>query len=103
MKKGFALLTLISLLFTGTFSVYAQDSTVTEEATEESSTDNSSEAASEEENFQQIIKQKFMEGGPLFMGIVLLVLIIGLALVVERIVYLNLATTNSKKLLSEII
>jgi len=102
MKKGFALLTLIALLFTGTFTVYAQDSTVTEEATEESSTDNSSEASSEEESFQQIIKQKFMEGGPFFMGIVLLVLIIGLALVVERIVYLNLATTNSQKLLSEV-
>ena len=102
MKKGFALLTLIALLFTGTFTVYAQDSTITEETTEESSTDNSSEVSSEEEGFQQIIKQKFMEGGPLFMGIVLLVLIIGLALVVERIVYLNLATTNSKKLLSEV-
>ena len=102
MKKGFALLTLIALLFTGTFTVYAQDSTVTEEATEESSTDNSSEAASEGESFQQIIKQKFMEGGPMFMGIVLLVLIIGLALVVEKIVYLNLATTNSQKLLSEV-
>ena len=102
MKKGLSLFTLIALLFTGTFTVYAQDSTVTEETTEESSTDNSSEASSEEESFQQIIKQKFMEGGPMFMGIVLLVLIIGLALVVEKIVYLNLATTNSQKLLSEV-
>jgi biopolymer transport protein ExbB len=36
------------------------------------------------------------------MGIVLFCLILGLALAIERIVYLNLATTNTKKLLSNI-
>ena len=36
------------------------------------------------------------------MGIVLLCLIFGLAVAIERIITLNLATTNTKKLLSDI-
>jgi len=107
MKKGFALLTLISLLFTGAFTVYAQDSIITEEDSkevsinDESTTENKSKEE-EEESFQQIIKQKFMEGGPAFMGVVLLCLILGLALAIERIIYLNMATTNSTKLLTKV-
>ena len=54
------------------------------------------------ESFHQVIKQKFIEGGPEFMAIVLLCLILGLALSIERIIYLNLATTNTEKLLSEV-
>jgi len=49
----------------------------------------------------QVIKEKFIEGGPGFMGIVLFCLIVGLALCIERIIYLNMATTNTKKLLEE--
>ncbi len=48
------------------------------------------------------IKQKFIEGGPAFMGTILLCLIFGLAIVIERIIYLNLSTTNSEKLLNSI-
>ena len=50
----------------------------------------------------QSLKEKFIEGGPLFMGVVLIVLILGLALCIERIVYLNMSTTNNDKLLSDI-
>lgn len=50
----------------------------------------------------QMIKQKFIEGGPEFMALVLICLILGLALAIERIIYLNLATTNSTKLLEKI-
>jgi len=53
-------------------------------------------------SFTTDLKVRFIEGGPGFMGIVLLCLIFGLALVIERIVYLNLATTNTKKLLEKI-
>lgn len=53
-------------------------------------------------SFTQGLKVRFIEGGPEFMGIVLLCLIFGLALVIERIVYLNLATTNTKKLLEKV-
>ncbi|MFK5855487.1 MAG: MotA/TolQ/ExbB proton channel family protein [Bacteroidota bacterium] len=51
-------------------------------------------------SFHQILKEKFIEGGPGFMGIVLLVLIFGLAISIERIIYLSMASINTKKLLS---
>ena len=63
-------------------------------ATEETTTQSAS--------FHQIIKQKFIEGGPGFMGIVLLCLILGLALAIERIIYLNMATTDTDKLLNNV-
>lgn len=54
------------------------------------------------QTFHQIVKQKFIEGGPLFMTPILICLILGLAIVIERIIYLNLSTTNTKKLLNDI-
>jgi len=48
--------------------------------------------------FHQELKKRFIEGGPQFMGIVLLCLILGLAIAIERIIFLNLSTTNTKKL-----
>ena len=60
------------------------------------------ETEEEETSVSQSLKLKFIEGGPLFMSFVLIALILGLALSIERIIYLNLATTNSKKLLEDI-
>jgi biopolymer transport protein ExbB len=54
------------------------------------------------QTFHQILKEKFIEGGPEFMAVVLICLILGLAISIERIIYLNAATTNTKKLLSSI-
>ena len=48
--------------------------------------------------FTQELKKRFIEGGPGFMGIVLLCLILGLAIAIERIIFLNLSTTNTAKL-----
>lgn len=53
-------------------------------------------------SFTQELKVRFIEGDPFWMGTVLICLIFGLALVIERIVYLNLATSNTKKLLEKI-
>ena len=53
-------------------------------------------------SFHQALKQKFIEGGAGWMTPVLLVFILGLALVFERIIYLNLATTNTEKLLNSV-
>ena len=50
----------------------------------------------------QEIKEKFIEGGPEFMSFVLVSLILGLSLAIERIIYLNLASTNTEKLLESI-
>ena len=57
------------------------------------------ESKKEDKGLRQILKEQFIAGGPEFMGIVLLCLILGLALAIERIIYLNLATTNTEKLL----
>jgi len=56
------------------------------------------EALGESISFTQELKTRFIEGGPGFMGIVLICLILGLAIAIERIIFLNLATTNTKKL-----
>jgi biopolymer transport protein ExbB len=56
------------------------------------------EAAPADASFTQELKKRFIEGGPGFMGIVLICLILGLAIAIERIIYLNLATTNTQKL-----
>lgn len=48
------------------------------------------------------IKRLFIEGGAGFMGVILLCLILGLAIAIERIIYLNLATTNTEKLLAKV-
>ena len=60
------------------------------------------EVVEEEASFHQIIKQQFIDGGPEFMGIVLICLILGLAISIERIIHLNLATTNVSKLLGKV-
>ncbi|EON79421.1 MotA/TolQ/ExbB proton channel family protein [Lunatimonas lonarensis] len=56
----------------------------------------------EDATFHQIIKEKFIEGDPTFMTPVLLCLILGLAVALERIITLNLSTTNTKKLLAKV-
>lgn len=52
--------------------------------------------------FHQVFKERFIEGGPAYMAPILLCLILGLAVAIERIIYLNMATTNSKKLVLEV-
>ncbi|MFO7617418.1 MAG: MotA/TolQ/ExbB proton channel family protein [Bacteroidales bacterium] len=56
----------------------------------------------EDRTRHQVLKEKFIEGGAGFMGIIALCLIMGLAVAIERIIYLSLATTNSGKLLTRI-
>ncbi|MDR3308344.1 MAG: MotA/TolQ/ExbB proton channel family protein [Tannerella sp.] len=55
-----------------------------------------------EESFHQALKTKFIEGSANFMSMVAIALILGLAFVIERIIYLNLADTNADKLLKGI-
>lgn len=86
--------------------VDADSTEVVEEATEEYVEEEvavvEEEYAEEEPGFHQIVKEQFIAGGWEFMGIVLLCLILGLAVAIERIITLNLATTNVKKLLSQV-
>jgi len=85
----------------------ASTDTVVAEAAEPVSTEVAESAADIEEtrevlSFHQTVKRYFIEGGAAFMSSVLICLILGLALSIERIIYLNLATTNTKKLVNEI-
>lgn len=59
---------------------------------------------SETENtgFGNKLMEKYAEGGVGFMTCVLICLILGLALCIERIIYLHLASSNSKRLLINI-
>jgi biopolymer transport protein ExbB len=110
MKKLFSILAIAAMVFAGTSNVNAtavqslptsvqslsSAATVTIIQEEEAST------ATESKGFHQELKQRFIEGGPGFMGIVLLCLILGLAIAIERIIYLNLSTTNTSKLASSV-
>ena len=131
MKKALSLLAIVALSL-GTVNAYAQEDMATEEVAVESAasetmdsadavvdsaaatTDSAAteEAAPAEEapveevpaekGFTQILKEKFIEGGASFMSFVLLALVLGLALVIERIIYLTFAHTNTEKLLEEV-
>lgn len=81
----------------------AADEAVSDAATEgETSTDEEAGKKKEDLGFVQALKQKFIEGDPFWMTLPLICLIIGLALSIERIVYLNLSTINTKKFLDEV-
>lgn len=60
------------------------------------------EVAATEGSFHQAFKQKFIEGGADWMTPIAIALILGLAICLERIVYLNLSDVNPKKMLEEI-
>ncbi|QCK16200.1 MotA/TolQ/ExbB proton channel family protein [Mangrovivirga cuniculi] len=124
MKKLLTLFALAGVLNFGSTSViFAQDEmgdaetdtteATTEEASEEMTPveEEPAEEAAEDvievesegaADYHQVIKEKFIEGGVGFMTVVLTCLIIGLAISIERIITLNLATTNTKKLLANV-
>ncbi len=56
----------------------------------------------ESTGFHQTIKTKFIEGNAFFMSLVALALVLGLALCIERIIYLTLSEINAKKLIADI-
>ena len=121
MKKVIALMSIIGLLtFTNLNGVMAQDNAAqadqpaTEQIDQQAADSAVAEApvveepetvaAPEEEtkSFHQMLKEKYIQGGAGWMTPVLLCLIFGMALVIERILYLNMANTNVQKLLEGI-
>jgi len=126
MKKLLALLVVLALS-AGNIAMNAQegsadiDSTETEIATPDSiatmvddvapvstaDADESDPAVEEEpivevEGADALIKRYYIEGDAFFMTFVLICLILGLAMCIERIIYLNMATTNTGRLLSRV-
>ena len=108
MKRLFALLAVFGMLIFGASnSVVAQDAAqATEQAAQVDLSADQQEAAAaaaeEGKSLHSQLKQKFIEGGPSFMSFVLITLILGLAFAIERVLYLNLSTTNTKKLLAKV-
>ena len=118
MKKLFATLAVIALLMGNHTLVMAQnteeaaavetvatDSAVTDE-TETVVAEVATEEQTSEENglvaLHKYMKTKFIEGGAGFMAATLLCLIFGLAISIERIIYLSLSKTNTKSLLAKV-
>ncbi len=109
MKRLFALIAVFGmLLFMASNVVVAQEEAATQtpaSSQAQVSADPEEEAAAAAEqgkSFHSQLKQKFIEGGAFFMTFVLLTLILGLAFAIERVLYLNLATSNTKKLLANV-
>jgi biopolymer transport protein ExbB len=110
MKKLFSIMAVAAMVFVGTLNANAATAqtmptssqafltaaTVTFVQEEPAAADEPSKG------FHQELKERFVEGGPTFMGIVLLCLILGLAIAIERIIYLNLSTTNTQKLAQDV-
>lgn len=117
MKKVFATFTVLAMLTFGSAAVMAQEDTVAaqaeatteqvdEQAVEATSIEEAAPVAEESESgivaLHKTLKTKFIEGGAGFMAATLLCLVFGLALCIERIIYLSLSKTNTKVLLSKI-
>jgi biopolymer transport protein ExbB len=114
MKKQFAIIALFGVLALGsaTLAFGQSDTTQTDSAAIEQEAAPiqetpdepivEDEVVADDASFHQRIKDKFIEGGAAFMWPILICLILGLAVSIERIITLNLATTNTKKLLAQI-
>lgn len=117
MRQLFALLLVLGLAVSTTTSVYAQDAAPqTEQATTDSTAAQEEPAAEEapaettiapaapveDVSGYQLLKKYFIDGDWRFMSLVLITMILGLAFCIERVITLNIATTNTDKLLSNI-
>jgi biopolymer transport protein ExbB len=90
MKKQLAILALFGVLFFSAAVALAQDSAT------------AAPEASADPSFHQVVKDWFVAGGVGFMWPILITFVVGLAIGIERIISLNLARTNTKKLLARI-
>ncbi len=91
MKKLFSIFAVVAVSLFSTATLYAQDAA---EAV--------SNTAGEDKPMHYVLKEQFIAGGVGWMTPLLLCLIIGLAIVIERVIYLNLSTTNTKRLLGDV-
>lgn len=110
MKKLFSLMAVTAMIFVGTLNANASaaqtmpnsSQALVTAATVSFIQDEEAPTVQTDKGFHQVLKERFVEGGPAFMGIVLLCLILGLAIAIERIIYLNLSTTNTQKLAQKV-
>ena len=106
MKKFFMFLAVAGIMAVSANYASAQDETASSAAATEAVAPANDlaalTAAAPEVPLHQALKTKFIEGGAGFMSLIIICLIIGLALSIERILYLTFSKTNTKKLLEAI-
>jgi len=108
MKRLFSILALAGLFVLSTNTVNAKTTTanvVSNLSTTVAATTvmlQNEAAAADDKTFTQVLKEMYIKGGAGFMSFVLICLILGLAVAIERIIYLNLATTNTGKLKQQV-
>ena len=108
MKKFFMILAAMALMAFTANIASAQDEAAPEQAaTEEVAQAPANDlaaltAGAPEVPLTQALKTKFIEGGAGFMSLIIICLVIGLALSIERILYLSFSKTNTKKLIAEV-
>ena len=108
MKKFFMILAATALMAFTANIASAQDAAAAEQAaTEEVAQAPANDlaaltAAAPEVPLTQALKTKFIEGGAGFMSLIIICLVIGLALSIERILYLSFSKTNTKKLIANV-
>jgi biopolymer transport protein ExbB len=110
MRKLLALLLVFGLVVFSTNNINAQDpgDTTTQETLSDQPVETQPAPAepepapvAEASGFQ-VLKEKFIQGGWGFMLPILICMIVGLALCIERIITLNLASVNTEKLLMKV-
>jgi biopolymer transport protein ExbB len=107
MKKLLASLMLtLSLTLGLSANLLAQDTTGAAAPAETEAvapvTGTTDDVVAEDRSFHQVVKDNFISGGVTFMTPILVCLILGLAIAVERIITLNMASTNTRKLLNRV-
>ena len=112
MKKVFATLTVLAMLTFGSAAMMAQEAAAPAEEAAQEQVDEAAPAVEEVEApaeeagglvaLHKTLKTKFIEGGAGFMALTLVTLVFGLALCIERIIYLSLSKTNTKALLANV-
>ena len=108
MKKIFMFLAVMGVMAFSAQNAVAQENEATTEQTETLVADEqvaAEETEATESGLKALhtpLKTKFIEGGAGFMALVIACLILGLALCIERILYLGFSKTNTKKLLAKI-
>ncbi|MBE6210050.1 MAG: MotA/TolQ/ExbB proton channel family protein [Rikenellaceae bacterium] len=115
MKKLFLMLSVAMLTF-GSANVFAQENAAAAPATEEVAAP-AEEAVAEEavaeeainpetqiagETMHHVLMQKFLEGGWGWMLPILIALVLGLAIAIERILFLAFSSINTKKFMAQV-
>ena len=102
MKKIFMFLAVMGVMAISAQNAAAQDAPAAEPTATEVAAPAADETLPEEVPMHQALKTKFIEGGAGFMALVIACLILGLALCIERILYLGFSKTNTKKLIAKV-